>query len=135
MNNFIEELRNHIQKNPEINAISGDLITLAEEHPEWNKLSDFPPFNSFPAVDWGNNEILRIISNSVLQNITLEMNNYFTSLKKGTEFSFIVNLIRNFAVCKCTANALQTKFDIQDDPRYKEEIFKQNTYSRVIDRN
>ena len=135
MNNIIEILRNLIQKHPEIAAISGNFSKLAEEHPEWNKISDFPPFNVFSAIEWDNEEVLKIILDSVMKNVTQEMNNYFTNVKQGTELNFVIDLIRNFALCKCTANALQAKFDVQSDPRYKDVKFKQNIYSQVDNMN
>lgn len=135
MDNIIEILRNLIQKNPESAVILGNLTKLAEEHPKWNKISDFPPFSVFPAIEWDNEKVLKIILDSVMENATREMNNYLSNVQKGTELNFVIDLIRNFALCKCAANALQAKFDVQDDPGYKDAKFKQNLYSHVMDKN
>jgi len=135
MNNIIEKFRNLLEKYPENTAIIENFSKLAKEHPEWNKISDFPPFSAFSAIEWENDEIFKIILDSAIKNMAKEMNNYFTHVNKGTEINFVVNLIRDFAMCKCAANALQARFDIQSDPKYKDAKFKQSTYSQVDNKN
>lgn len=135
MDNIIEILKNFIQKNPESAIILGNFTKLVEEHPEWNKISDFPPFNIFPAIDWNNEKILKITLDSIAKYVTEELNNYYSNVQKGTETKFVIDLIKNFAFCKCAANTLQAMFTAQDDPRYKEAKFKQNTYTHLMDTN
>jgi hypothetical protein len=135
MNNIIEKLKHLVEKYPENATIMGNFSKLAEEHPEWNKISDFPPFSAFPAIEWENDEISKIILDSAIKTMAKGMNNYFTNISKGTEMGFVIGLIRDFALCKCAANALQAKFDIEADPRYQEEKFKQSVYSQTANKN
>lgn len=134
MENISEIIDGLSKKYPAFQLVAKDFPRLAEAHPDWQKISDFPPFNCFPEIDWDNEALLKSFLDSLLDETMKEINYFRDSRQSGQEMAAIINLATKYSFFKWVTIYKQMMSDWKN-PEYKNEVLQQAVFSMLQNTN